>query len=74
MPALESATVRVEYHPMRKRELKLEVIWEQEPGPDAEERLLKAFEMLLTESVPKRTAQEDVENHFDSGALTNNHD
>jgi hypothetical protein len=34
-------------NPKSKREEELKVIWEYEPTPDAEDRLLRAYEMIF---------------------------
>ena len=56
-----------------KREFKLKVVWEHVPDPNAADRLLRAFEMLLANATPTKATQEGVENHFDSGSLKNDH-
>lgn len=56
-----------------KRQMKLKVIWEQEADPNAADRLLKAFEMLLAKATPTKAALEGVENHFDRGSMKNDH-
>jgi len=72
LEALEKAGLAVECFVMEK-EVKLKVVWEHVPDPDAAGRLLKAYEMLLAKAPQATAAQESVENHFDSGSLKNDH-
>lgn len=46
---------------MRRKEKRIEVYWEQETGPEAQERLLRAFEMLI-KSLPPEAIEEALKN------------
>ena len=48
-----------------KKSPKIQVIWEQEDSADAANRLLKAFEMLLTDFPFERSKQPAQTTHFD---------
>ena len=56
-----------------KKEMKLKVVWEQESDPNAADRVLKAFEMLLAKAMLTKSVQKGVENYFDRDALKNDH-
>jgi hypothetical protein len=58
-----------------KKDRRLKVTWEQEIDPQAEDRLLRAFEMLFAEPIIiSKPSQNAVENSFDKDFLQNNHD
>lgn len=56
-----------------KKDKRLNVVWEHEPDPTAEDRLLKAFEMLLSDASICEAEQERVKAPFDKNSLKDNH-
>jgi hypothetical protein len=46
---------------MGKKEKRIQIHWEQETGPEAQERLLRAFEMLI-KALPPEVIEEALKN------------